>query len=266
MAQTSGRALLALIDDILDLSKIEARKITLENLSFNLRHTIEEVVQLLRVQANAKGLDFGSRVSPEIPPLLRGDAHRLRQVLTNLAGNAIKFTERGEVTLDAALESQGDGTATVRFAVTDTGIGIRPDQVAALFSPFVQADASTTRKYGGTGLGLAISQAAGGDDGGNHRRRQPGRPGSTFWFTAVFRAGARQPAAPRASGGWALACAGMATRSDRDGRANPGGGRQCHQPGRSSGATAEAGIQGRRGHQWRRGHRSGASREATTWC
>ena len=135
VAQNSGRALLVLIDGILDLSRIEARKIALENLDFNLRHTVEDVVQLLRVQANAKGLDFLSRVSPEIPPLLRGDAHRLRQVLTNLAGNAIKFTERGEVTLDAALESQGHGTATVRFVIADTGIGIRPDQAARLFSP-----------------------------------------------------------------------------------------------------------------------------------
>ena len=116
MAQTSGRALLTLIDDILDLSKIEARKITLENLSFNLRDTVEDVVQLLRVQAGAKGLDFASRVSPEIPSLLRGDAHRLRQVLTNLCSNAIKFTERGGVTLEAALEGQADGAATVRFS------------------------------------------------------------------------------------------------------------------------------------------------------
>jgi PAS domain S-box-containing protein len=146
VAQSSGRTLLALIDDILDLSKIEARKITLENLNVNLVDTVNEVVQALRVQAEAKGLVIHARVSPEIRPSLRGDRHRLRQVLTNLAANAVKFTEHGEVTLEAALESQVAGKATVRFAITDTGIGIREDQVAGLFSPFTQADDSTTRK------------------------------------------------------------------------------------------------------------------------
>jgi len=186
VAQKSGRSLLELIDGILDLSKIEARKITLENLSFNLHHTIEEVCEPLRVQANAKGLRFCSRLSPETPQFVRGDAHRLRQVLTNLVGNAIKFTERGEVTLYTALESQGDRTATIRFAVDDTGIGIRPEQVAVLFSRFVQADASTTRRYGGTGLGLAICkelvEMMEGTIGVDSRE---GR-GSTFWFTAVL--------------------------------------------------------------------------------
>ena len=187
VAHTSGRALLTLIDGILDLSKIEARKITLEKLSFDLHHAIEEVCEPLRVQAHAKGLCFRSGVSPETPRFVRGDAQRLGQVLTNLVGNAIKFTERGEVTLYTALESQGDGTATIRFAVSDTGIGIRPEQVAALFSPFTQADASTTRRYGGTGLGLAISkelvEMMEGTIGVDSRE---GR-GSTFWFTAVLR-------------------------------------------------------------------------------
>jgi len=185
IAQCSGGAMLSLIGDILDLSKIEARKITLEHLTFNLRDTVEEVVQPLRVQASAKGLDVHLRVSPEIPPLLRGDAQRLRQVLNNLSANALKFTDRGEITLDVALECQKDGRSTVRFSVTDTGIGIRPDRVAALFSPFVQGDDSTTRKYGGSGLGLAISkqlvEMMGGSIGVNSTE---GR-GSTFWFTAV---------------------------------------------------------------------------------
>ncbi len=186
VAQSSGRTLLALIDDVLDLSKIEARKVTLENLSFNLRDTVEEVIQLLRVQAAAKALDFVSRVSPETPSQLRGDPRRLRQVLTNLCSNAIKFTERGAVTVEAALQSQAGGVATVRFSVHDTGIGIRADQVGKLFAPFVQADSSTTRKYGGTGLGLAISrqlvEMMGGTIGVDSREGH----GSTFWFTAIL--------------------------------------------------------------------------------
>ncbi|MGD1095780.1 MAG: PAS domain S-box protein [Bryobacteraceae bacterium] len=186
IAQSSGRALLALIDDILDLSKIEARKIELENLRFNPRQTIEDVAQLLQVQAQTKGLDLRSRVTPEVPPALCGDAYRLRQVLTNLAGNAVKFTERGGVTMNAALENRQDGKLTVRFTITDTGIGIRPDQVKEIFSPFVQADVSTTRKYGGTGLGLAICRQLVERMGGTIGVESREGYGSTFWFTAVF--------------------------------------------------------------------------------
>ena len=186
LAQSSGRVLLALIDDILDLSRIEAGKMTLENRGFSLRHTIEEVIELTRAQANAKGLYIHARVSPEIPPVVGGDSHRLRQVLTKLCANAVKFTERGQVTLDAAPGIRRDGRVTVRFSITDTGIGIRADQAAAPFSPFTQADESTTRKYGGTGLGLAISkqlvEMMGGAIGVNSREGQ----GSTFWFTVVF--------------------------------------------------------------------------------
>jgi signal transduction histidine kinase/ActR/RegA family two-component response regulator len=186
VAQTSGETLLTLIDDILDLSKIEAGKVVLETVTFDLRNTIDEVVQLLRVQADAKGLPIQSLASPEIPPLLRGDSCRLRQVMINLCGNAIKFTQQGVVSLEAALESRNGRTATVRFAVTDTGIGIRMDQAAKLFAPFTQADVSTTRKYGGTGLGLAICkqivEMMGGVIGVDSREGQ----GSTFWFTAVF--------------------------------------------------------------------------------
>ena len=195
LAQSSGQALLTLIDDILDLSKIEARKVTLENLNVNLDETVREVVGLLSVQAAAKGLAIHSQVSPEVPSNLLGDPRRLGQVLLNLAGNAVKFTEHGEITLEAALESQGASAATVRFTITDTGIGIREETVGALFSPFTQADASTTRKYGGTGLGLAICkqmvELMGGRIGVTSREGQ----GSTFWFTAVFErasAGRRQ--------------------------------------------------------------------------
>jgi PAS domain S-box-containing protein len=186
VAQSSGRTLLTLIDDILDLSKIEARKISLENRNFNLHGAIAGVVQMMSVQANAKGLAIQLRVSPEIPASLRGDVHRLRQILTNLFGNAIKFTERGEIAVSAEIESQRDGRATIRFAISDTGIGIRPEQIATLFSPFVQADASTTRKYGGTGLGLAISKQLAEMMGGSIGVDSHEGQGSTFWFTAVF--------------------------------------------------------------------------------
>jgi PAS domain S-box-containing protein len=196
VAQDSGRTLLTLIDDILDLSKIESGKMVLENASFNLSHIVEDVARLLSLQAHAKGLRLDVRVSPAIPRLLRGDAHRLRQVLTNLAANAVKFTERGAVTVHASLESAHDGGANVRFSVADTGIGISDEQIAGLFSPFVQADASTTRRYGGTGLGLTISkqlvERMGGAIGVESR---PGE-GSTFWFTACFEhasAGEREP-------------------------------------------------------------------------
>jgi len=200
VARDSGRTLLALIDDILDLSKAEARKIVLENLSLDLCKIVQDVVRLMQFPARAKGLAIHWRVAPEVPPYLCGDAHRLRQVLTNLSANAIKFTERGEIRLDASLESVEHGAATVRFTVTDTGIGIRPDQAGALFSPFTQADSSTTRKYGGTGLGLAICkqlvEMMGGRIGVDSREGQ----GSTFWFTTVLALGCptqRQPESGR---------------------------------------------------------------------
>ncbi len=186
VAQNSGLALLALIDDILDLSKIEARKVVLENRSFAPRQTIDDVVQLLRVQAAAKGLGFHSKISPRIPLRLAGDAHRLRQVLTNLTANAIKFTERGEVRIEAALDRGDQVSATIRLTIADTGIGIRQDQVGALFSPFTQADASTTRQYGGSGLGLAISKQLVELMGGTIGVDSLEGRGSSFWFTAVF--------------------------------------------------------------------------------
>ena len=191
VAKNSGWTLLALIDDILDLSKIEAHKITLENLEFNPRQTVEDVVGLLHVQADPKGLALRSHVAAEIPPLLRGDERRLRQVLTNLVGNAIKFTAQGEVAVYASLESQDGTKSTLKFAITDTGIGLPPGQETQLFSPFVQADVSTTRKYGGSGLGLAICkqlvELMGGTIGIESRQDQ----GSTFWFTVPL-----DPAAP----------------------------------------------------------------------
>jgi PAS domain S-box-containing protein len=204
VAQESGHTLLALLDDILDLSKIEARKIVLEKAPFNLRDTIEDVLALLGAKATEKHLDLHSRVSTDIPAALSGDVHRLRQVLTNLAGNAIKFTDRGQVAIEAALEKAGGGSARVRFEVIDTGIGIRPEQADSLFAPFVQADASTTRKFGGSGLGLSISKQLVGLMGGAIGVANNAGRGCTFWFTANFElaketAGSRRPACPHLS-------------------------------------------------------------------
>jgi signal transduction histidine kinase len=183
IVQTSGQNLLTLINDILDLSKVEAQKVVLENNEFSLHKTVDGVVRLLHVQAGTKGFPLEVSVAPEIPALLRGDAHRLNQVLVNLVGNAIKFTDCGRVTLEA-------GRARVRFNIHDTGIGIRPDKIATLFSPFAQADSSTTRKYGGTGLGLAICKQLVAMMGGEIGVDSCEGLGSTFWFTAVFDIGA----------------------------------------------------------------------------
>ncbi len=186
LAQSSGRSLLKLIDDILDLSKIEAHKVVLENLSFSPRQTVEDVVQLLHVQAKAKGLVLTASIALEIPDSAIGDPHRLRQILNNLTANAIKFTAQGSVTVHADVEARVNGTVTIRFAISDTGIGISQEQIGALFSPFVQADASTTRKYGGTGLGLSICKQLAGMMGGSIGVESWLGHGSTFWFTVVF--------------------------------------------------------------------------------
>jgi PAS domain S-box-containing protein len=216
---TCGRALMSLIDDILDLSKIEARKLTLEPMDFDPRRVVEEAVQALRVQASAKGLVLGWRVEPGTPTLLTGDANRLRQILLNLAGNAVKFTERGEVAVELIVESRDQGKTTLRFSVADTGIGIRPDQTEGLFAPFVQGDASNTRKYGGAGLGLSISKALVEMMGGTIGHHSTAGAGSTFWFTAVFatpRAPALASAGPAASTTMSLPA--KATRARIDAR------------------------------------------------
>jgi PAS domain S-box-containing protein len=186
IAHRSGLALIALIDDILDLSKIEAGKIVLENANFNLRDLVNDVVEILRVQAAEKPVAVSSTVSPAIPAVLRGDAHRLRQVLNNLCGNAAKFTARGSISLAVVEESLENGQAALRFTVADTGLGIQPDRIGALFSPFVQADDSTTRKFGGTGLGLAICKQLVTLMGGSIGVTSREGAGSTFWFTVIL--------------------------------------------------------------------------------
>jgi PAS domain S-box-containing protein len=188
--ETSGRTLMSLIDNILDLSKIEARKVTLEQVDFDPRQMVEDAVQTLRTQAAARGLAFGWQAAPETPSLVRGDSNRLRQVLINLAANGIKFTERGEVSVQLALETRDHNKVTLRFSISDTGIGIRPEQATGLFSAFVQADASSTRKYGGTGLGLSISKQLVEMMGGKIGFHSAEGAGSTFWFTVVCDAAA----------------------------------------------------------------------------
>jgi PAS domain S-box-containing protein len=196
VAQSCGQTLLSLIDGILDLSKIEAHQVTLEMCSFHLRETLESAIQMLAMQAKSKGLSLALRAAPGLPDLLRGDPHRLRQVVTNLVSNAVKFTERGEVALEAALEKQENGRVTVAFRIVDTGIGLRPEQIARLFQPFAQADASTTRKYGGTGLGLAISKQLVEMMGGSIGVQSIEGLGSTFWFTAVLALAEPEPPSP----------------------------------------------------------------------
>jgi len=186
IVRTSGQALLTVIDDILDFSRIEARKLVLERADFDLHVLLDHAIEMLAVKAHEKRLALTCEVAPETPALLRGDAGRLRQVLLSLVGNAVKFTHRGEVDVRVGIEAEDERTATLRLTVKDTGIGIRQDQTAAVFAPFVQADGSHTRRYGGTGLGLAISKELVELMGGRIGVESEENKGSAFWFTAVF--------------------------------------------------------------------------------
>ncbi len=185
--QTCGESLLALINDILDFSKVEAGQMVLENLDFDLRTTMDDTLEILAFKAQDKGLDLACLVAEEVPKFLRGDPGRLRQILFNLIGNAIKFTQTGGITVHVELLAESENSATLRFSVTDTGIGIAPEKHQLIFSKFTQADLSTTREFGGSGLGLAICrqlvQLLEGEIGVTS---EPGK-GSTFFFTAVFK-------------------------------------------------------------------------------
>lgn len=186
-----GEHLLDIVNDILDFSKMDAGKMALETLDFDLRTTMEETVALVAERAYAKGLELGCLIQASVPARLKGDPGRLRQILLNLLGNAIKFTERGEVLMTVGVvdeEAGGSGDSVmVQFEVTDTGIGLTPVQQQKLFQPFTQADGSTTRQYGGTGLGLAICKKLAELMGGRIGVRSTYGVGSTFWFTARFK-------------------------------------------------------------------------------
>ncbi|MCC6794922.1 MAG: PAS domain S-box protein [Candidatus Hydrogenedentes bacterium] len=184
--RTSGEALLSVVNDILDFSKIEAGKMELEAIEFDLRAAVDQIGDILAPRAQEKGLQFTILIHHDVPDYVIGDPGRLRQILLNLAGNALKFTERGEIVVSAQLKANDGQHATVLFEVSDSGIGIPEDRLKLLFQPFTQADSSTTRKYGGTGLGLTISkrlcQAMGGEIG----VRSTASEGSTFYFTVNF--------------------------------------------------------------------------------
>ena len=198
----SGETLLSLINDILDFSKMEASKLALEQLDFDLEALLDDFAATLALQAHRKGLELNHTMDADVPQLVRGDPGRLRQILANLAGNAVKFTESGEVSIRVSLDPPAAGddqdVARCRFTVRDTGIGIPADKFDQIFSTFGQVDASTTRRFGGTGLGLAISRQLANLMGGDIGVRSTEGQGSEFWFTVRLRkqAGAARKTAP----------------------------------------------------------------------
>ncbi|MBC8117053.1 MAG: response regulator, partial [Candidatus Saccharimonas sp.] len=186
LAKASADHLLSVINDILDFSKIEAGKLDLERIDFPLRDSLDDTVATLALRAAKKGLELVCHVRPDVPDGLIGDPGRVRQIVVNLAGNAIKFTERGEVVVHVEVQSRTEHAATLHFAVSDTGIGIAPEKQDRLFQSFSQVDASTTRKYGGTGLGLAISAQLVRMMGGRVWLESTPGIGSTFHFSVPF--------------------------------------------------------------------------------
>lgn len=185
----SAESLLTLLNDILDFSKISAGQLEIEHTEFDLCDLVEKVADIMATRAQEKGLELTSYISSEVPCSLKGDPHRLRQILMNLAGNAVKFTEKGEVGISVELAEKTDGWLRLEFSVRDTGPGIPEERQKSIFNAFVQADESTTRKYGGTGLGLAISRQLVELLGGEMRLESKPGQGSTFWFSLPFEKG-----------------------------------------------------------------------------
>jgi two-component system sensor histidine kinase/response regulator len=182
----SGEALLTIVNDILDFSKVEAGQLELEIVDIDLAQVVRGTVELLGGTAKSKGLELQASIDPDVPAQLRGDSGRLRQVLINLIGNAIKFTPRGEVILHISLDRQSEETASLRFRIIDTGIGISLETQARLFQAFTQADGSMSRRYGGTGLGLAICKQLVETMRGDIGVESSLGGGSTFWFTVTL--------------------------------------------------------------------------------
>ena len=201
IVHSSAESLLSLINDVLDFSRMEAGRLNLEALDFDLQSTMNDAVQLLSAAAQEKGLKLTWRIGPRVPVRLRGDAGRLRQVLLNLVGNALKFTSEGEVSIATEIDHEDESSALLRFSVRDTGIGIPVGQQARIFLPFTQADSSTTRLYGGTGLGLAISRELVELLGGRIGVQSEPQKGSHFWFTALFAKQTAVAEAPAHPGG-----------------------------------------------------------------
>jgi CheY-like chemotaxis protein len=189
----SGDALLTVINDILDFSKIEAGKIDLEAIDFNVRDTLEATLKTLALRAHEKGLELLCEIAPEVPEAVNGDSSRLRQIIVNLVGNAIKFTQQGEVGLKVSVEKEEGEERILRFCVSDTGIGIPVEKQNLIFDPFAQADTSTTRKYGGTGLGLTISAQLVAMMGGRIWLQSEPERGSRFYFTTRLKSSEAKP-------------------------------------------------------------------------
>ena len=186
LVKLSGKNLVQLISDILDLSKIEAHKIELDTRDFNLQEETLGTMNILSLHALEKGLELNTLIDPDVPLLLKGDAVRLRQIITNLVGNAIKFTRQGSTSLHIRKDAEDDRHTALRFLIHDTGIGIATDKLETIFEPFTQADGSTTRQFGGTGLGLSISRQLAELMGGSVGVESVEGECSTFWFTAVL--------------------------------------------------------------------------------
>ncbi len=186
LVKSSAESLLRVINDILDYSKIEAGKLDLDPVEFHLREVLEDTLKTLALRAHRKGLELTCDIGDDVPTRVVGDPGRLRQVLVNLVGNAIKFTAKGEVVVRAQLQNQSTDGYLLHFEVTDTGIGIAPEKQQLIFDPFAQADGSTTRRFGGTGLGLTISSQLVGLMGGEIGLASQPDQGSTFHFDAHF--------------------------------------------------------------------------------